>query len=134
MIKLSYQNFGANWRVRIQGENQQEIEETFNSIYNRDGANGELELDGNDGYFWTTPKNLKIGFINIELTKILNKLDDCYNRYKDKRVQLTDENTPAFRELAIKRADKRFIEMESEVFPKSKMHYNPLSCHVEIDG
>lgn len=110
MVKLLYNNFGSNWLMRLIGT-QDEIQQEYNSIYNREGTNSDLNLEGEDGYFWTKPKQLLQGFKNIEMAKIVNKLDLTFGRY-DSNKDLTDENNLAFLRLAEKRAKERFDSLQ----------------------
>lgn len=59
-VLMSYQNMGSAWLIILRGK-KEEIELTFNGLYNLMATNGELRYTSGDedtGLFWSSPEEI----------------------------------------------------------------------------
>ena len=83
MLKLATEDCGSQIALYLTGDNKQEIEERFYSLWNHGATSGELHwiFDENnlnpDGhmraYIWTKPERLEKAILNAMLFKLLNE-------------------------------------------------------------
>ena len=94
MLKLAIENCGTQLALYLTGDNKQEIEERFYSLWNHGATSGELHwiFDENnlnpDGemraYIWTKPERLEKAIVNAMLFKLLNEGEEsnCFKGCK----------------------------------------------------
>ena len=83
MLKLAIENCGTQLALYLTGDNKQEIEERFYSLWNHGATSGELHwiFDENNlspeghlrAYIWTNPEALEKAVTNAMLFSLLNE-------------------------------------------------------------
>lgn len=73
MTKMTYQDFGNNWIVFINGDNKTEIEQQYYSLWNWKATSGELDWLSDDcAKIWTTRAKMVRYFRNICLNELID--------------------------------------------------------------
>jgi hypothetical protein len=104
MVKYYCHKLGKRWVLGLEGNDKVEIEQHYWSFENRGTNDSELKwMSDSFAYFTTTPEKVLHTFKQAELTKLENK-----QKYRDLGK--------SYVELANKRAQKRFSEIQSETF------------------
>ncbi len=94
MLKLAIENCGTQLALYLTGDNKQEIEERFYSLWNHGATSGELHwiFDENNlspeghlrAYIWTNPEALEKAVTNAMLFSLLNEGEEsnCFKGCK----------------------------------------------------
>jgi hypothetical protein len=133
--KLIYQNCGTNWYIGIHCENEELLEQTYNSFWNHGATNMEpKKLTDTLWYFVTQPARLLKAMTNAALFKMLNVADELQKHDPEAWAHCCKGLKDGFMPQARINAQERFDAMESQanMFSVRCPWLRPISGHYSL--